>query len=517
VDFEPGDEATAPTAAAAELSPPATSPVTPRSTVADGSPAAAPTSLAGSNQPSTTTSRAPRDLPYDPPTGDVLGSAPTAASTARPRPGASAQGASGPVPPTAHDPRSAKDPSLAAGDEAIAATAERESRWRHPSIDPRLAISALIGVAGGLLLAQVAAAVFAQLRTLIAIVVVSLFLSFAMEPAVQWLARRGLRRGLGTAIVLSGVLLTIGGFVAAMLPMILDQVTNLIAAAPRILREIGALAESLPGELGDATAAWLDEQRRELPARTNEYAGAIGRGAVGFGQSLVGGVFQLATIGLVTFYLVADAPKLRRTLASRLDPREQVRVLGLWELALAKTGGYVYSRALTAIVSSVFHVAAFALIGLDYAVALGVWVGLISSLIPAIGTYLAGALPVVVALAASPSQALWVLITITAYQQIENYVLVPKITASTMELHPAIAFLAVLGGAALGGATGALLAIPAVAIATALISSSAEEYEVLEHSLLETGVAEVAEVAIELREEANPTAGPGAGGPPPRA
>jgi predicted PurR-regulated permease PerM len=349
--------------------------------------------------------------------------------------------------------------------------------------------SAVLGVAGGLLLAQASAAVFAQLRYLIAIIVISLFLSFAMEPAVQWLARRGIRRGAGTGIVFVAVIVTLTGFVAAMLPMMVDQVTNLIAAAPRLLQEIAQLADDLPGEAGTALAAWLDETRRELPARTNEVAGVIGRSAVGVGQSLLGGVFRLATIGLVTFYLVADAPKLRRTLASRLEPREQVRILGLWELAVAKTGGYVYSRALTAIVSSLFHIVAFALIGLEYAVALGVWVGLISSLIPAIGTYLAGALPLIVALASSPTQALWVLVVIVVYQQIENYVIVPKITASTMELHPAVAFLAVLGGAALAGATGALLAIPAVAIVAALISASSEEYEVLEHSLLETGAA----------------------------
>jgi predicted PurR-regulated permease PerM len=369
--------------------------------------------------------------------------------------------------------------------------AERRSsrRWRHRAIDPRLAVSAVLGVAGGLLLAQASAAVFAQLRYLIAIVVISLFLSFAMEPAVQWLARQGIRRGAATGIVFVAVIVTLTGFVAAMLPMMVDQVTNLIAAAPRLLQEIAQLADDLPGEAGTALAAWLDETRRELPARTNEVAGIIGRSAVGVGQSLLGGVFRLATIGLVTFYLVADAPKLRRTLASRLEPREQVRILGLWELAVAKTGGYVYSRALTAVVSSLFHIVAFALIGLEYAVALGVWVGLISSLIPAIGTYLAGALPLIVALASSPVQALWVLVVIVVYQQIENYVIVPKITASTMELHPAVAFLAVLGGAALAGATGALLAIPAVAIVAALISASSEEYEILEHSLLETGAA----------------------------
>lgn len=350
-------------------------------------------------------------------------------------------------------------------------------------------MSVALGVAGALLLAQASAAVFAQLRNLIAIVVISLFLSFAMEPAVQFLARRGLRRGAGTGIVFVGVIVVMTGFVAAMLPMMVEQVTNLIASGPRLLRELSELAERLPGEAGQATAAWLDETRRELPARTNEMAGVIGRSAVGVGQSLLGGVFRLATIALVTFYLVADAPKLRRTLASRLEPREQVRVLGLWELAVAKTGGYVYSRALTAIVSAIFHIAAFLVLDLDYAVALGVWVGLVSSLIPAIGTYLAGALPLIVALASSPAKALWVLVAIVVYQQIENYIIVPKITASTMALHPAVAFLAVLGGAALAGATGALLAIPAVAIVAGLISASSEEYEVLEHSLLETGAA----------------------------
>jgi predicted PurR-regulated permease PerM len=372
------------------------------------------------------------------------------------------------------------------------------ARFLHPVVDRRLAASLVLGVAGGLLLAQAAVAVFTQLRTLLAIIVISLFLSFAMEPAVQWFARRGLRRGLGTAIVFLGLLIVLTGFIAAMLPMIVDQVSNLVDGLPTMFRELAALAESLPGEAGDATATWLDEQRRALPGRIEEVAGTIGRGAVGVGQSVLGGVFQLATIGLVTFYLVADAPKLRRTLASRLEPHDQVRVLGLWELAIAKTGGYVYSRFLTAIASSVFHVAVFMAIGLEYPAALGVWVGLISSLIPAVGTYLAGALPLIVALAASPVQALWVLLAIVLYQQVENYYIVPKITATTMELHPAVAFLAVVGGAALGGATGALLAIPAVAIVAALLSAAGEEYEVLEHSLLETG----AEDAIDIVEDA---------------
>ena len=360
--------------------------------------------------------------------------------------------------------------------------------WRPRSWTPGRTLPIAIGVALGLLGAQLVTGLLGRVQHLLVIIVVSLFLSFAMEPAVQWMARRGLRRGLGTWIVFLGTLLMLGGFFWAMTNLVIDQVRMLVNAGPTLLGDLSDQAQDLlPEEIGATVAEWLDEQQRALPQRLAGSASVLGRGAVGVGQSLLGGLFQMATIGLVTFYLVADGPRLRQRLASRLEPHDQIRVLGLWELAIAKTGGYVYSRVLTAIASAAFHSLVFSLIGLEYAIALGLWVGLISSLIPAIGTYLAGLLPMIVALAQSPSQAVWVLTAIVIYQQIENYLVVPRITATTLELHPAVAFLSVLGGAAIAGATGALLALPAVAIVTALISASGEEYEVLEHHLLELG------------------------------
>ncbi|MEX2504870.1 MAG: AI-2E family transporter [Egicoccus sp.] len=360
--------------------------------------------------------------------------------------------------------------------------------WRPRSWTPGRTLPIAIGVALGLLGAQAVTAVLGRVQHLLVIGIVSLFLSFAMEPAVQWMARRGMRRGLGTWVVFLGLILLLGGFFWSMTNLVVDQVRMLVNAGPGLLGDLSDQARDLlPEDMGAAVAEWLDEQQRTLPRRLSGSTSLLGRGAVGIGQSLLGGLFQTATIGLVTFYLVADGPRLRQRLASRLEPRDQVRVLGLWELAIAKTGGYVYSRMLTAVVSAVFHSVVFTLIGLEYAIALGLWVGLISSLIPAIGTYLAGLLPLIVALSQAPTQALWVLATIVIYQQIENYLVVPRITATTLELHPAIAFLSVLGGAAIAGATGALLALPAVAIITALVSASGEEYDVLEHHLLVLG------------------------------
>jgi predicted PurR-regulated permease PerM len=375
-------------------------------------------------------------------------------------------------------------------------------RWRPRGWTSGRALPIAVGVGLGLILAQGATAVLGRVQGLLVIVLVSLFLSFAMEPAVQWMHRRGLRRGLGTWVVFLGFLLFFGGFFAAMTTLVVDQARNLIEAGPNLLADLAdRAAEGLPEDVGRPLADWLDEQQRLMPDRLAGAAGALGRGALGFGQTIVGGLFQLATIGLVTFYLVADGPKLRQRLASRLEPLDQVRVLGLWELAITKTGGYVYSRVLTAVASAIFHILVFSIVGVEYAVALGIWVGLISSLIPAIGTYLAGALPLLVALAESAGQALVVLIAIVVYQQIENYLIVPRITATTLELHPAVAFMSVLTGGAIAGATGALLAIPAVAIVTALLAASGEEYDVLEHHLVEVRPSEADDLVARAEAE----------------
>lgn len=386
----------------------------------------------------------------------------------------------------------------------------RDDAPTHGEPRPRLLRDARVGtialgVAGGLLLAQLATAVGGRLQGLLATLFISLFLSFAMEPAVQWLARRGMRRGFGTWLVFLAVILALAGMVAAMIPLVAEQVRNLVAAAPALLDDVAELAaEALPGESGEAFSAWLAEQAQALPRQLPEVAGGVGRGVVGLGQTVLGVVFQVLTIALIVFYLVADGPKLRAHLARRLPPREQVRVLGLWELAVTKTGGYVYSRVLTAVVSSLFHLVAFTLLGLEYVLALAVWVGVVSAVIPAVGTYIAGALPIVVALASSPGLAVAVLVAITLYQQVENYLVVPRITATTLELHPAVAFVSVVAGAALGGATGALLALPAVAIVAALLAAAGEEYEVLEHQLLETGPAGAAQLVEDAQADPPP-------------
>lgn len=349
--------------------------------------------------------------------------------------------------------------------------------------DWRLALTVAVGVAGGLVLSALVQGVLVRLYDLLITIMVALFVSFAVEPAVQWLDERGIRRGLGTMLVFLAGFLLLAGFVAAMAPLVIGQATSLVQQGPSLLGDLATQARNLPGGVGESIATWLEEQRTALPRRLPELAPRLVGGALGFGQTLLGTVLQLLTATLVSFYLVADGPKLRRVLSSRMDSEQQGDFLEWWELAVAKTGGYLYSRVLTAVASALFHVGVFTMIGIPYAAALGVWVGLVSSVIPVIGTYLAGALPLVIALADRPRDALWVLVAIIVYQQVENYLVAPRITAHTLSLHPAVAFVSVLIGGALLGPVGALLALPAAAIVAALASALGERHEVVEHDL----------------------------------
>lgn len=204
-----------------------------------------------------------------------------------------------------------------------------------------------------------------------------------------------------------------------------------------------------------------------------------GAGSVwGLSATVLGGLFNALTVALFTFYFAAEGPRMRRAICSVLPPARQAEVLRAWEIAVAKTGGYIYSRALMAIVSGAAHYVLFLVLGVPYAPALAIWVGLVSQFVPTVGTYLAGALPMLLAFTEDPWDALWVLGFVVLYQQFENYVLQPRITARTVAIHPAVAFGSVVAGTALLGAVGALIAIPATATLQGFLGAYVKRYAV---------------------------------------
>ncbi len=322
---------------------------------------------------------------------------------------------------------------------------------------------------------------WSKLSDLVVLLAMSLFLSLAIEPGVNKLSRRGWRRGPATGLILFGVLLAFLMFFGAIGTLVGAQIAELLTNTERYIRDTVNF-------LNDAFNLNIDAQ--EAIDRFNDPEGPVQQfiqdqqgNAAEVSVAALSVLLQLFSVMLFTFYLVADGPRLRRAICSRLTPVRQEQVLRTWELAATKTGGYLYSRALLALLSTVFHWIVFQSIGTAAPIALALWVGIVSQFLPVVGTYLAGVLPLVITFLDSPVKALIVLGAIVVYQQIENYVFSPRVTSRTMELHPALAFGSALGGAALLGAVGAVLALPGAAMAQALISELGMRHDVIDSEL----------------------------------
>ena len=132
-----------------------------------------------------------------------------------------------------------------------------------------------------------------------------------------------------------------------------------------------------------------------------------------------------------------------------------------------------------AAISAVVHSAAFLLMDLPSAIALGVWVGIVSQFIPTVGTYVAAVLPLLVAVGEGWQELLIVLVLVVVYQQIENYLLSPRLSAKAMNIHPAVGFGTVIAGTTLLGPVGAFLALPLVAIVQAFAATYIRRHEVV--------------------------------------
>jgi predicted PurR-regulated permease PerM len=223
----------------------------------------------------------------------------------------------------------------------------------------------------------------------------------------------------------------------------------------------------------------LEDQVRQYGSQLLAGAGSLLGGVLRVATGIVGGIFQAAAIALFTFYMVARGPQMRRTVLARFRPDRQRRILFIWEQAIGQTGGYFYSRLLLAVVNGALMYAVLRWRGVPFAAPLALFEGVVAEFIPVVGTYIAGALPVLVALLYDPVDALIVLIWILVYQQLENYLLSPRLTARTMALPAPVAFAAALIGGALGGVLFAFLALPAAGVIQAAVRAYGQYFEVV--------------------------------------
>ena len=322
-------------------------------------------------------------------------------------------------------------------------------------------------------------------RGLVSMVLISFFFSLALEPAVIRLTERfEWRRGAAVGVIyLAGAL-----FVTFMIVVLIPALTELA----RVIGEQGAqwidnvnqwASDTFGVEITSAATA-QDLAQNTDEALTGFASGAFGT-AVDIATAGIGLIFNLATIAMFTFYFTADAPRVKEAVLRLFSERAQQRIGWTWDQAIVQTGGYFYSRMILMFINGVGFFFTMVLVGMPVALAtpLALFGSFVSVFIPAVGTYIGGAVPVLVTLAIQGlTAALIVLAYVLIYQQIENYVLSPRISAQTMTLNGGVAFGAALAGGAIAGPMGAFTALPIAALISSFISNYLASHEVVYRS-----------------------------------
>jgi predicted PurR-regulated permease PerM len=354
-----------------------------------------------------------------------------------------------------------------------------------------------------------------QTRDLVRYLIFSLLLSFAIEPAVIYLhEKHGWRRGAATGLIL---------FLAFLLIVLIS-----VLLGGALIKGANGIVRSLPRWV-DQFDRWTQRHfHRSLISGSSSvasqnavkhlqtYLTEHGADILGSVTGALGVVFSVFTVGMFTFYLTANGHQVRRAVCSRMPPARQREVLWAWEESIKKMGGYLYSRGLLAAINGFLMFVTLLIVGTPYAAPLALFEGVVAEFIPIVGTYVAGAVPVLVTLLTQGvGPALIVLGEILVYQQIENYFLSPKISAKTMELNAGVAFGAALAGGAIGGFIGAFFGLPIAAVIQSFVSTYGKHYEVVEDRLTHVDAPPSAKPKKERRLMRRHSRDPDESAPPP--
>jgi predicted PurR-regulated permease PerM len=303
-----------------------------------------------------------------------------------------------------------------------------------------------------------------QAKSVLILLIVSMFIAVGLNPLVEWFMRRGLKRGLAVGVVFLLVLLAFAGVGFAIVPVVTDQINSLIKNAPDWL---DLLTKSRTLKDLDNKYHYIQKATDYIqdPALAQRAFGGI----LGVGKVVANALFSAFTILILTLYFLASLPAVKRAAYSLVPASRRPRVSILGDEVLGRVGGYVSGQFTVAITAGLCCFIFLEIVGLrDYAVALAIVV-VFTAFIPMVG----GLIGCVIITLVGLTDGVWTGVACLAYgviyQQVENYVVAPRIMRRAVDIPGAVTVIAALLGGALLGVVGALLAIPTAAAALLII------------------------------------------------
>ncbi len=314
----------------------------------------------------------------------------------------------------------------------------------------------------GLVVATVV--VFAAVRKAehaLVLVFTAFFLTLALNAPVQWLARhlpgnlKG-KRSVATTISFLVIVALLGGFIASIAPPLVKQTQNFISTAPHLVSDL----HNQNSELGKLVRHYhlenqIDTFSGQLSDRLKNLSGSAVTTTTRIGTS----IFSVLTILVLTFMMLIEGPRWLRFIRELLPTgrREHADHLAFDMYRVIK--GFINGQVILAAVAAALIVPALFILHISYPIALMVII-FVCGLIPMVGHTIGAIIVTTIALFHSPTSAIIILSYYILYQQIENYVVQPRIQANSTDMSPLTVFLSVVIGVSFGGLFGGLFAIP---------------------------------------------------------
>ncbi|MDB2326893.1 AI-2E family transporter [Candidatus Actinomarina sp.] len=315
----------------------------------------------------------------------------------------------------------------------------------------------------------IAIIIFLRVKPLIFDLFVAIVLAALAEPVVYRLSKK-FGRKISALIAVFVILFVIFGIIFSLVPIMVQEIYFLSTQLPTYLDNI---LEYINSEGFSISNQSLDLET-QFGTFIKSYGETVGETVVFAGQGVLSALGHFFIIFFFSFYLISEGEHWRESLKNSISSRYSNLIDQVWTIGVSKAGGFIVARVILGILASVVFTVSFLVIGLPSPVALGIAAGVLSQLIPVIGTFLGGIVPVLASVSLGANYVLYTLLVLSIYQLLENYFISPKITQSTMEIHPAVAVFSTIFGAYTVGAVGAILALPVAATIQGVVGTIIE-------------------------------------------
>ena len=312
--------------------------------------------------------------------------------------------------------------------------------------------------ASGALVAYWLATNIAAIGSTLVLIVVSFFIAAGLNPSVEWIERRGVRRSYAVVYVIIAVVIAVTLFVVAIVPVITDQVASITENAPGWFEDL-----QRNRQIQDLDDEYQIIDKVQDYVTGGDFVSTLFGGAIGVGLAVLGALFNAFIVLVLTLYFLSSLATTKTALYRLAPASRRDRVTRLGDRILRSVGGYVSGAFVVALCAGISSLVFLFAVGLgEYAVALAFVVALLD-VIPMIGATIGAVIVSAIAFAEDPKIGVACVIFYLIYQQLENYVIYPRVMSQSVDVPGAVTVIAALTGAALLGVVGALLAIPTAA------------------------------------------------------